>query len=216
MVLVKICGNTTAKDALKAVELGADLIGVIVDVPVNTPRRVSLERAKEIYSVVPKGKRVMVLMPSSVDEALKLCMEAEPDYIQLHGSEGPDFLRKLRESLPCGIIKTIHVSGERALKEAKIFSPLCDYLLLDTPSVSMGGSGMKHDWSISKEVVLTADVPVILAGGLSPENVREAVKQVMPYGVDVSSGVESRPGKKDYERVKNFIEAAKGANHGNN
>lgn len=216
MVLVKICGNTSAGDAAKALELGADLVGVIVDVPVETPRKVSLEKAKEIYSVVPKEKRVMVLMPSSVDEVIRFCRDAEPGYIQLHGGESPDFLMELRESVPCRIIKTIHVSGAEALKEARRFSPLCDFLLLDTPSVTMGGSGLKHDWGISREVVLTAEVPVILAGGLSPENVGEAVRRVRPFGVDVSSGVESRPGKKDHRRVKNFIEAAKEANHGNN
>jgi phosphoribosylanthranilate isomerase len=216
MVLVKICGNTSKEDAAKALEYGADLIGVIVNVPVKTPRKVSLKTAKEIYSVVPRGKRVMVLMPSGIDEVIRLCSEAEPDYIQLHGGESPELLMELRKVLPCRIIKTIHVSGAGAVDEARKFSSLCDLLLLDTPSASMGGSGVKHDWRVSRDVVSAIEVPVILAGGLNPENVGEAVRRVRPYGVDVSSGVESKPGKKDYDRVKNFIEAAKRANHGNN
>ncbi len=216
MVLVKICGNTSKEDAAKALEYGADLIGVIVEVPVKTPRKVTLMRAKEIYSVVPQGKRVMVLMPSGIDEVMRLCSAAEPDYVQLHGGESPEFLRELRKILQCRIIKTIHVSGAGAVDEARKFSSFCDLLLLDTLSVSMGGSGLKHDWRISKEVVSAVEVPVILAGGLNPENVEEAVRCVRPYGVDVSSGVESKPGKKDYDRVKNFIEAAKRANHGDN
>jgi phosphoribosylanthranilate isomerase len=216
MVVVKICGNTRAGDAVEALKLGADLVGVIVEVPVKTPRKVSLERAKEIFSAVPKGKRVMVLMPSSVDEVLEFYHEAKPDYVQLHGGESQDFIKELQGSLRCKIIKTIHVSGKRSIKEAETCAPHCDILLLDTPSKTMGGSGMRHDWVISKKIVLSAGAPVILAGGLSPKNVAQAVRMVGPYGVDVSSGVETRPGKKDYLRVKNFIEAAKGAYHGDN
>jgi phosphoribosylanthranilate isomerase len=209
MVLVKICGNTCKEDALKALDLGADFVGVIVDVPVATPRKVSASKAREILSDLP-GEGVMVIMPESIEQALDYCDRVAPDYLQLHGGESVDFVKKLR-NLSCGIIKTVHVADRDAVKEALEYAPYCDYLLLDTPSASMGGSGLKHDWAISREIVRSAKVPVIMAGGLNPSNVAEAIRVVKPYAVDVSSGVESRPGKKDYERVKNFIAAAKQA-----
>lgn len=216
MVFVKICGNTSPEDVALALKFGADLVGVIVDVPVRTPRKVSVEKAGEILSAVPKSKRVAVLMPSMVDEVLKVCDEVEPAYVQLHGGESQNFLEELKESISCGIIKTLHVHGKKAIKEVETFTLYCDMLLLDTPSPTMGGSGRKHDWTVSKEIVSIASIPVILAGGLNPENVGEAVTLVKPFGVDVSSGVEIRPGRKDPARVKNFIEAAKGAYHGDN
>lgn len=210
MVLVKICGNTSKEDALKALELGADFVGVIVDVPVATPRKVSASKAREIFSDLP-GEGVMVLMPESIEQALDYCDRVAPDYLQLHGRESVDFVKKLRKALGCRIIKTVHVAGRDAVKEALEYAPHCDYILLDTPSSSMGGSGLKHDWVISKEIVRSAKVPVIIAGGLNPSNVAEAIRVVKPYAVDVSSGVESLPGKKDHGKVKNFIAAAKQA-----
>lgn len=210
MVCVKICGHTNKEDLGESLALGADLVGVIVEVPVDTPRRVTAKKARQIFSAASEG-RVMVIMPSSVEEAQRLCLEVMPDYVQLHGRESVALVRELRRVLPCGIIKTIHVAGREAVREALGYAPYCDYLLLDTPSAAMGGSGRKHDWSVSRAIVRSAEVPVILAGGLNPGNVQEAIRAVKPYGVDVSSGVEAAPGKKDYERVKDFIAAAKEA-----
>jgi phosphoribosylanthranilate isomerase len=153
----------------------------------------------------------MVIMPESIEQAVDYCDRAAPDYLQLHGGESVDFVKELRKAIPCRLIKTIHIADRGAVKEALEYSQYCDYLLLDTPSASMGGSGLRHDWAVSREIVRSARVPVILAGGLNPSNVEEAVRIVKPSGVDVASGVESRPGKKDYEKVKNFIAAAKQA-----
>lgn len=206
MVFVKICGHTSMEDLTKSLELGADLVGVIVEVPVDTPRKVTADKAKKIFTGITKGK-VMVVMPASVEQAQRLYQVVRPDYMQLHGRESVHFVKKLR-NLSCRIIKTIHVAGRETIREALEYAPYCDYLLLDTPSTSMGGSGLKHDWAISREIVRSARVPVILAGGLNPGNVREAIRIVKPYAVDVSSGVESSPGKKDYEKVKRFIQNA--------
>ncbi|MDP6460056.1 MAG: phosphoribosylanthranilate isomerase [Candidatus Hydrothermarchaeota archaeon] len=210
MVLVKICGNTSRGDSLKALELGADLIGVIVEVPTATPRKVSASKAREILSDI-HGKDVIVIMPEDLEQALDYYDRVAPSYVQLHGGESVDFVKELRKAVQCNLIKTIHVAGRDAVEEALEYAPYCDYLLLDTLSAGMGGSGLKHDWTVSKEIVHSAKVPVILAGGLNPGNVEDAVRIVKPYAIDVSSGVESRPGKKDYEKVKNFIAAAKQA-----
>lgn len=212
MTLVKICGNTTKKDAAKCEELGADLIGTIVEVPVATPRKVSREKAAEILSGVSSAGRVMVIMPRSVDEALEMYDVVAPDYIQLHGNETLQFVRELRSLVPCNIIKTIHVSGEKSIKEAKKFAACCDALLLDTPSPQRGGSGATHDWEVSRKIVGAVNIPVILAGGLKFSNVKRAIETVCPYGVDASSGVEKTKGKKDYAKMKRFIRAAKAVN----
>ena len=207
MVLVKICGNTTEEDALNALKFGADLIGVIVEVPIETPRKVNVSKAKKILAKV-QGKGVMVIMPKSFEQANMLYQSVTPDYIQLHGNESLNILKKLKK-LPCKLIKTIHVSGKDAISDSLRYAPYCDYLLLDTFSLKMGGSGKKHDWDISKEIVEKVNVPVILAGGLNPTNVKGAIKTVKPFAVDVVSGIESSRGNKDFSKVKSFIGTAK-------
>ncbi len=210
MVVVKICGITNVEDAVRCGELGADFIGTIVDVPVETPRKIGVETAREIHNeIMPPVTGVAVVMPGSIEEALKIYDGILPAFVQLHGDEDVMFLKELRSLVPCNIIKTVHVSGEASIKEAVKFSKFADAILLDTSSKGMGGSGKTHDWEISKKIVDAVKKPVILAGGLNPENVREAVETVRPYGVDVASGVEREPGKKDYDKVKRFVEEAR-------
>lgn len=206
---VKICGNTNRKDALAAAKLGADFVGAIVEVPVDTPRKVTAQEAKEILAdfSTPIGK-VIVIMPRTIEEAAALYEEIRPDFVQLHGDESLQFVKELRSLIPCNIIKTIHV-GKASINEAKRFSKYSDALLLDTPSEQFGGSGRTHDWALSRKIVEAAGIPVTLAGGLTPENVAEAIRSVRPYAVDVSSGVEKKEGKKDYAKVKKFIKNAK-------
>lgn len=210
MVKVKICGNTNAEDAAECAKLGADFVGVIVDVPVETPRKVTAAKASEIFSAVSASAgKVAVIMPKTADEAVALYRKVHPDFLQLHGTESAALVKKLGSLVQCKIIKTVHVEGESSIEEAEKFSRHCDMLLLDTPSVKMGGSGKMHDWSVSRRIVEKVGIPVILAGGLNPENVREAIEAVEPYAVDVSSGVEKMEGRKDYAKVKKFIKSAK-------
>ncbi len=207
---VKICGLASVEDALMCAGLGADAIGTIVEVPVDTPRRLKRDKAMEIHSALSKSvERVIVIMPRSVDEAVELYEYIRPDAVQLHGSEDLNFVRDIKGSIPCRFVKTIHVRDDGALKEALSFSEVCDAILLDTPSRFLGGSGITHDWELSKVIAREVSLPVYLAGGLNPSNVAGAIRSVKPSGVDVSSGVESRPGKKDYEKVKTLIENAR-------
>lgn len=210
MVFVKICGITNMDDALLAKESGADFMGAITEVPVNTPRKVSREKAREIFHEIQDSPpSVMVIMPLDEMVAFELYSHVKPDYIQLHGKETPEFIKVLRAKVSAKIIKTIHVKDESAINEAKKYSPFVDAILLDTPSKSGGGSGKTHDWEIARAIVEGVHNPVILAGGLNPDNVAEAVGKVRPYAVDVSSGVEWEPGKKDPEKLKLFIQRAK-------
>lgn len=202
---VKICGHRTADDALQSAELGADFIGVIVEVPVNTPRKVSRERAAEIIrSIEPPAQGVMVIMPGTIDEAVELYETVKASFIQLHGDESPEFVKELKSAVPCKIIKAIHVK-EYSMKKAHGHAKFADMILLDTPAEKAGGSGVVHDWGISKRIIDEVEIPVLLAGGLNPENVAEAIEAARPYGVDVASGVEGPDGMKDFKKVRNFI-----------
>ncbi|WP_456474076.1 phosphoribosylanthranilate isomerase [Candidatus Pyrohabitans sp.] len=211
MVKVKICGNTSVADVELVSELGADFAGFIVEVPVDTPRRISLDEAERIMEEMPfTTGGVMVIMPKSVEEALNMYLAVRPDFLQLHGDESPKFVRELRSLVSCNIIKTIHVKGEESIAQARRYVNYVDAILLDTPSPQRGGSGKAHNWEVSRKIVESISKPVILAGGLTPENVAEAIRIVKPYAVDVSSGVEAEPGKKDPEKVRQFIARAKG------
>ncbi len=207
MIKVKICGITSKEDALMAAAYGADAVGVIH--VKETPRYVDLETARKIFDVLPVFvSRVVVATPESIGEALEI-EETGADYIQLHGNESMDFVRELREKSRLRIIKKISVD-ENCIINSERYSGIADAILLDTKVKGMsGGTGKVHDWDISREIVESINKPVILAGGLSPENVGSAIEKVKPYAVDTSSGVESKPREKDKKKIKKFIILAK-------
>ncbi|MBI4344078.1 MAG: phosphoribosylanthranilate isomerase [Euryarchaeota archaeon] len=207
---VKICGNTTVEDALLAARLGADAVGVVVDVPVPSPRNVGAERAKEILASIPPGvEGVAVVISDGLEEVQRIHDIARPDAMQLHGLESVELVGDVKATLPCAVWKTVHVRGEESVREAAAYSRVADALLLDTPSAGLGGSGRAHDWAISRRIVEAVQVPVLLAGGLTPENVRAAIEAVRPHGVDVVSGVEREQGRKDPRKLELFVKRAK-------
>jgi len=207
MTKVKICGITSKEDALMAAGYGADAVGVI-NVK-ETPRYVDLGTAREIFDALPVFiSKVVVAMPQSIEEALEI-EETGADYIQLHGNESLDFVRELKEKSRLRIIKKISVD-ENCIINSERYSGIADAILLDTKVKGMsGGTGKVHDWDISREIVESINKPVILAGGLSPENVGSAIEKVKPYAVDTSSGVEFIPREKDKKKVEGFIMIAK-------
>jgi phosphoribosylanthranilate isomerase len=199
-VKVKICGITKIEDALKAVEFGADAIGFVFYK--DSPRHVSPEIARDIiHSLPPFITTVGVFVnehPSTIERVLKM---TGIDVVQLHGNESPEVC-----TLWLRVIKAIRV------REITDIDLLCKYkvsaYLLDTYSPDTpGGTGQTFDWDIAVEAKRYG--PIILAGGLTPENVMEAVRKVRPYAVDVSSGVESEKGVKDHEKLRRFIQNAK-------
>jgi phosphoribosylanthranilate isomerase len=209
MVKVKICGVTNTFDAKTYVDLGADFIGNIVDVP-SSPRSITVEKSKEINSSLPlHAKGVVVMVPRSVKNVKEAVEDIRPWGVQLHGSEDLRFVKKVKDESICKVIKAIRVKDENSVSEAVAFSKICDAILLDTASDELGGSGKSHDWDISSCIVGKVSCDVFLAGGLNPENVKTAVASVSPFCVDVSSGVESSPGKKDPKKVRSFIRRAK-------
>jgi phosphoribosylanthranilate isomerase len=207
MTKVKICGITNKVDASMAANYGADAIG-IVNVR-GSKRFVDLDRAADIFCVLPVFvSRVIVAMPESIEEALQI-EETGADYIQLHGDEPVNFIRELRENTMMGIIKKVSVD-ENSITDSVRYSRIADAILLDTKvKGAAGGTGIVHDWDMSRKVVDSVDKPVILAGGINPGNVGDAIERVNPYAVDVSSGVESKLGSKDKNKLEKFITIVK-------
>jgi phosphoribosylanthranilate isomerase len=209
---VKVCGITSAADARMALEEGADAVGVIVDVPVQTSRKVNIDLAAQIRDSVSDMSCafIAVTMPKTVEEAEKVCVKVRPDGIQLHGEETPEFLSKLRGRVGCRIIKAIHIDNDIDMEYVKAVSEEADMLLLDTKTGSkVGGTGMTHDYSIDARIKKLTGSRIMLSGGLNAENVAAAVDAVKPYAVDVSSGVESKPAVKDRGKVRRFIEVTR-------
>lgn len=207
MTFVKICGITQKKDALFAATHGADAIGV-VNVK-GSKRFTDLEKAEEIFRISPPLiSRVLVASPKDIDD-VKDIEEIHADCIQLHGDESVEFIQEIRDNSDLLIIKQIPVINEKSIEQARIYSEIADAILLDTKiKGELGGTGKTHDWDISKKIVESVGTPVILAGGLNPDNVAEAIKEVGPYAVDIASGVEAEPGIKDPEKVRRFIQNA--------
>jgi phosphoribosylanthranilate isomerase len=153
-------------------------------------------------------------MPESPAELLEADRSLNPDYLQIHPTLPFQKLERVKGELNAKLILVIPVPTEGAdremlVEQAERAAGVADLLLVDTKGTRGGGTGLTHDWSISRAICESGSKPVLLAGGLNPSNVAEAVKLVRPYGVDVATGVEKAPGKKDPRLMKEFIRAAK-------
>jgi phosphoribosylanthranilate isomerase len=200
-VRVKICGVTRLEDALAAARLGADAIGF--NFWPGSKRFIAPAVASRIVRQLPPlVTSVGVFVDPSHEEAVAAAAISGVQGLQLHGAETPIFCRSFQ--LP--VLKAIPVGGPEALAAADRYPGLSG-LLLDAPSPGHGGSGQPCHWPTAR--ALAGRGPVILAGGLHPGNVAEAIAAVRPWGVDAASGVESSPGVKDHERLARFIGAAK-------
>jgi phosphoribosylanthranilate isomerase len=203
-VKVKICGITSAEDALTAVEAGADALGFMFYA--SSPRCVTRETATQIvHHLPPFVAKVGVFVNPNAEEVRLAIADCGLDTLQFHGEESPEFCRQFGLK----VLKAFRVQGPETLKALPTYSSMA-WLLDSFVAGSHGGTGNTFNWDIAAEAVRMGG-RVILAGGLTPENAAEAVRKVRPYGLDVSSGVESAPGKKDAAKVRAFIAAAKGA-----
>lgn len=206
MTRVKICGVTTREDLGAVVEAGADAIGLTVDVPVETPREIDAERAADIVSATPPFvTTVLVTMPDPLESVVGLADRVGPDIVQVHGDSAPEAIASLSADLNAGVV--VAVSPE----DAPRYDTVADALLVDSLDESgAGGTGATHDWERTRGLVADLSSPVVLAGGLTPDNVAEAVETVDPFAVDVASGVEERPGRKEPAAVDAFVRYAGG------
>ncbi len=199
---VKICGITRLDDALAAARLGADALGF--NFWPRSKRYLPPGEARAIVRRLPSFVTpVGVFVDPTRDEVLRAVDQSGIAVAQLHGDEPPE----LCLSLPLPVLKAIRVADVHAL--AALASYEVQGFLLDAPTAGYGGSGLTFDWELAAQVA--RELPIVLAGGLGPDNVAEAVRVVRPWAVDVASGVERAPGVKDQDRMRLFIERAKEA-----
>jgi phosphoribosylanthranilate isomerase len=204
-IRVKICGITNLDDALAAVNAGADALGFIFHE--SSPRYVPVNVAAEIVCALPPFVATVGVFVNAAEGVVrKTVAECGLDTVQFHGDETPDFCRRFS---PLKVYKAFRVHNRESLHPLPGYLTdawLLDGFVADKP----GGTGTRFNWDLALEAKKLGR-PIILAGGLKPENVADAVRQVQPYAVDVSSGVESAPGKKDPWKVRDFIAAARAA-----
>jgi phosphoribosylanthranilate isomerase len=210
---VKICGITNKDDATWALNYGADFIGV--NFWKGSTRHITAANAIGWVPTLPPFAGVVgVFVDEDPGEVATLAAKLNLKAVQLHGAESPEYVRLLKKALeateePPKIIKTIRVKNEDSIRQMEKFAPMVDYFLLDSHvEGEAGGTGVAFDWTLVEEAKKFGK-PVFLAGGLTPENVKEAVAKGTPFAVDVASGVEKSAKRKDLDKMRSFITNAK-------
>ena len=208
---VKICCINSVVEASMAIRYGASAVGLVSDMP-SGPGVIPEELIAEIAVKIPPGVSSFLLTSKQDTESIIAQQKrTRVNTIQICDRLKGDY-QELRDALPgISLVQVIHVTGSESIEEACDVAPLVDGLLLDSgnqflPVKELGGTGRVHDWSISRKIREFVDKPVFLAGGLTPENVREAVEQVIPFGVDVCSGVRTR-NNLDEDKLSRFFHA---------
>ena len=203
-VKVKVCGMTNLGDALFAVECGADAVGFIFYK--KSPRYVSAKIVKNIVAQLPPfTETVGVFVNESADKINRIAESCKLDRVQLHGEESPALCKRIRHR----VIKGVRVKDASSLSALESYKECVGGFLLDSyVEDKHGGTGKVFDWKLAHRAKKSGHV--IVAGGLTPDNVSEAIRQLRPYGVDVCSGVEKMPGQKDPAKVADFLKAVKG------
>lgn len=202
-VQVKICGLRTRDQLLTALEAGADLLGLMFYE--SSSRYIHPREAMELLKALEDNQPTSTIVGIFVNEEAEFINDIVEQVglhvVQLHGNEPPEFCKRIKRP----VIKGLHLNSITELNRVEKYQATTWRILLDTPTAKWGGSGKTHDWSIAQEVA--QQMPIILAGGLTPENVLEAIQRVHPWGVDVSSGVEIN-GQKDAGKIQAFIHNA--------
>lgn len=200
MTKIKICGITNKEDAVRACGLGVDMLGFVFYR--KSKRCVEPKTVRDIVNELPPyiGK-VGVFVDEQPEKVLEIAEDSDIDILQFHGSEPPDYCSKFKDDYK--VIKAFRLKDKLDLKNINDYD--VDFYLLDTYSpVSAGGTGKGFNWKILEDYEFLK--PTIISGGLDPQNVSKLIRDFSPYGVDVSTGVESSPGKKDLELMKKFVE----------
>jgi phosphoribosylanthranilate isomerase len=213
---VKICGIRSQADLRIAVACGADAVGFISGVTHVSEDALSPERAAGLVAATPPYvSTVLVTHLEQAEEIVRLAESLGVDTIQVHGLMSDATLRTVfaLSGARRRITRAVHVTGEQAVRDAGRVTSVCHAVHLDSRTADrLGGTGQTHDWSISRRIaVALSPFPVILSGGLRPENVADAVDAVRPFAVDVNSGIEDERGNKDAHRAAQFVSRARGA-----
>jgi phosphoribosylanthranilate isomerase len=213
-VRIQIAGVSTLEEALALERMGADALGFTVRLPSGVHDGLTEAKARSIIAALPPFvSTVAITYVDNAREAVDLCRYLGVSTLQLHGEFPASDMELVRAGLPhLKIIRAVHVSGPQALVQARSLARRVDALILDTydPETGRhGATGKTHDWSISRQIVESVPAPVILAGGLTAENVAAAIRTVRPWGVDVHTGVEDAEGRRDLAKMRRFIAAAR-------
>jgi len=214
---IQVAGVSSLEEAVFCSKAGVDALGFTLELPTGIHDGLTNDKARDIIARMPVGLMpVLITYVQSAEAAVHLARYINAAAVQFHGGIEDDELAAFRRH--CEHVKTIGrvtVIGENAILEAERFvPPLWDAIILDSfdPATGrLGATGLAHDWSVSARIVERAAVPVILAGGLTPENVAEAIARVRPDGVDVHSGVENRDGTRNFDKIRRFARAAREA-----
>ena len=215
MVFVKVCGIQTWEEAGAALACGATALGFLAGLTHRAEDEIGEAAARAIVRRLPAhAAAVLVTHLLDPERVAALAASIGARTVQVHGDMAIPDLRRLRVLAPnARLLKAVHVTGDDALGRALDYAADSDRLVLDTRTADrLGGTGRTHDWSVSARIVAAvAPLPVYLAGGLTPENVAEAIARVRPAGVDVNSGVEDANGRKDSERMRAFVDCVRAA-----
>jgi len=204
MVKVKICGITNLKDARRAVEAGADFLGF--NFYRKSPRYVTPAAARRIVRRLPKRVAfVGVFVNEPAENMLAIAWRVGLTYLQLHGEESPATVSRLRRTLP--VIKAIQVRDSFRTSQLRQYQHGAAFLLDGFRTSQRGGTGKTFNWAVARRANRAGDI--FLAGGLTPDNIGEAIRVAQPYAVDVCSGVEAKPGKKDPALIASFMQAVR-------
>jgi phosphoribosylanthranilate isomerase len=200
MTKIKICGITDNKNAILAANAGAWALGFIF--VKNSPRFINPEKAAEIILRLPeKIEKIGVFANLQIENVINIVKTVKLSIIQLHGEESPEFCSGLKKELKKPIIKAFRLKDKNDLQKISDYKNIVDYILLDTFSeIELGGTGKVFDWNLAVEAK-KQEIPLILAGGLNPENIISAIKTVHPFACDISSGVEAQKGIKDKDKI---------------
>jgi phosphoribosylanthranilate isomerase len=206
VTLVKICGITNIEDAVECVTLGANMLGFIF---AESPRRVDVDTVRHINRIIGGDARTVGVFTEENDDVISIMRDCDLTFEQLHGGQTEEFARRFGTA---GIIRVARVENEASVDALAQYEAAAFYLLDTYKKGVAGGTGETFDWELAVRAK-SLGKPLILSGGLNPENVEQAVRMVQPFAVDVSSGVEASPGKKDLAKVKEFIDNVRKADN---
>lgn len=206
---VKICGLSTPETITTAIEHGADFIGLVFYPP--SPRHLELEVARYLANTIPETVTTVGLFVDPDDKTLETTLNVVPlNVIQLHGNETPERVAEIKDKFDLPVMKAISVSTKMDIESASSYEGIVDWMLFDAKGeILPGGNGIAFDWTLLSEY--QGATPWMLAGGLTPDNVLEALSIASPDAVDVSSGVETAKGVKDVAKIHSFLKAVKQA-----
>ena len=220
-MITQIYSIQTVEEALGCIQAGVDYIGMAAGTEKNLPAEISLAEGKKIFSAIgTKAKKVALAVADTPEPIYQLVKELKPDVIHICGNQymvTPEFCLQVKKDYPqTEVLQAIGITGPEAVEQAIYFSKFCDTLILDSvdPAIAgIGAAGIVNDWEVCREIVANATCKVILAGGLGPENVRQAIEKAKPWGVDsltkTSTLLPDGKMKKDIAKVAEFVRIAK-------